>query len=564
LNTRPNLGLSLAVLALASSAAAAQDATHESVLPSISARTSDERIQRSAGIPDDAALVAAGARVGKVSIDARPIFDTRRPDEDTTLFRLANRIHMRTRDRTIQTQLLFDAGDKYDPRLLAESERVLRNTRYLQDAEIVPTAYRDGIVDVEVVTKDVWTLSPGVSFGRKGGKNTNGVQIEELNLLGRGSQVAVKQNAEIDRTSTEFVYRDRQLGNSWWRVDARYSNNSDGRRADLVLDHPFYALDSRRAGGVSFVDDDRVDSRYDLGEIVGQFRVRQNAATAYVGHSRGLVNGSAWRWTGGFTWDERRFDTAPSLFPNTAPPADRKLAYPWVGIAWVEDAYRTTRNRDQIERTEDYSLGWRAQAGLGIADKAFGADRTSKVFNASIGRGIKQGEKVTWEFDAGISGRHERGEFANTVLSSSVRYYRRQSQRYLSFASLTVESGTHLDSDRQLLLGGDNGLRGYPLRYQGGESLWLLTLEQRGYSNWYPFRLFNVGAAAFFDIGGTSGSNAFGTPSQGTLKDVGFGLRLGNSRSALGNVVHVDFAYPLDAAGSNRKLQIHIETKRSF
>ncbi len=73
-----------------------------------------------------------------------------------------------------------------------------------------------------------------------------------------------------------------------------------------------------------------------------------------------------------------------------------------------------------------------------------------------------------------------------------------------------------------------------------------VTAEQRVFTNWYPFRLFNVGGAVFADVGRTWGANPGGTESLGLLKDVGFGLRFGNSRSALGNVLHVDVAAPLD------------------
>ena len=49
----------------------------------------------------------------------------------------------------------------------------------------------------------------------------------------------------------------------------------------------------------------------------------------------------------------------------TPPPADRKLAYPWLSAQWLEDDYRQLRNRDQIERTEDILLGLRAGGRLG-------------------------------------------------------------------------------------------------------------------------------------------------------------------------------------------------------
>src|SRR4029453_18524894 len=104
------------------------------------------------------------APIGQGVIDPRNIFDTSRPEENTALFRLADDLHIRTRVSTVRDQLLFHTGDTYQRRLPDEFERLLRGTRYLQEARIVPVAYHDGIVDVEVVTNDVWTLNPGVSF----------------------------------------------------------------------------------------------------------------------------------------------------------------------------------------------------------------------------------------------------------------------------------------------------------------------------------------------------------------------------------------------------------------
>jgi len=48
------------------------------------------------------------------------------------------------------------------------------------------------------------------------------------------------------------------------------------------------------------------------------------------------------------------------------------------------------------------------------------------------------------------------------------------------------------------------------------------------------------------------------------LRDIGFGLRLGNMRSALGNVVHIDVAHPLDGDPSISRIQVIIEAKRTF
>ena len=69
----------------------------------------------------------------------------------------------------------------------------------------------------------------------------------------------------------------------------------------------------------------------------------------------------------------------------------------------------------------------------------------------------------------------------------------------------------------------------------------------------------------FFDAGRAWGEPPMG-PSEnlGLLKDVGFGLRLASSRSALGNVVHVDVALPLGGSRSIDDVQLLVQTKRSF
>ncbi len=534
------------------------------VLPSVTARTDNVAPERPASMPADADLVAAGARIGEVRIVVRDLFDTSRPDENTSLFRLANRLHIDTRDATVRDQLLFEPGQPYDPRVVEESARQLRTQRYLRDAWITPVAWRDGLVDLTVEVQDVWTFNPGVSFGRKGGRNTSGFELEELNLLGTGSQISLGRKSGVDRDSTLLTYRDQQLGRSWWSIDAQYADNSDGQFAQLALEHPFYSLDTRWAGGISIGDDERIDSRYDLGEVVDQYQVDQKLASAYVGWSRGLRDGWVTRWKFGYTRDERRFGALPLPAPTRALPGDRVLAYPWVAVEWVEDDFRTERNRDQIGRTEDIALGLRARVQVGFASEGFGADRNATMLSGSISHGWHPTPRQTLQVAASTSGRIEDGSVAGGLLGFDARWYFRQSQQRVLYLGLSALEGKNLDLDQQIQLGGDTGLRGYPLRYQSGTSRWLFTAEQRLFSNWYPFRLFNVGGAVFYDMGKVSGTDPLGTPSRGLLRDVGFGLRLGNDRTGLGNVVHLDVAFPLDGDRSIKNVQFLVETKRSF
>ncbi len=231
----------------------------------------------------------------------------------------------------------------------------------------------------------------------------------------------------------------------------------------------------------------------------------------------------------------------------------------------MQDDFETTQNRDQIARTEDLHFGIQYALELGYSTPALGADRNAALVHAEASRGWRLGENNSMFADAALTGRVESGAVADTLLSTGLRYYHSTGPNSLFFTGLAAASGWNLDADHELTLGGDNGLRGYPLRFQTGSSLALLTIEERYYTKYSLWKLADVGGAVFFDMGRTWGDSAFGpTENLGLLKDVGFGLRLGSTRSALGNVLHIDIAFPLDGPSSIDRVQLLIRTKSSF
>lgn len=505
------------------------------------------------------------SRIGTVRVDRLDVFDTGQPEEDNAAFRLVNFLHIQTRESVIRKRLLFKPGDVYEPRLLEESERLLRSSGHLRSATVQAGACHDGVVDIEVTTQDVWTLKPGLSFGRKGGKNSSSLGIAETNLLGFGSRLGLVLESGVDRDSRMLYYRDPQLNDDRWALSTQYARNSDGKSQLHSLERPFYALDSRWAAGVSLRRETRIDSTYEQGRIVGQYQTEEHFYRLYGGLSEGLRNGWVTRWTAGWTDDSHRATPIVSTgLPSIGLPTDRDLVYPWLGFELLEDAYRKTRNQDQIGKTEDVSLGWHVTALLGAASPRFGADRSAAVFNARVSRGIEPALDQTLLLDASTAGRWERQGLAGTMVSASARYYMRLSARRSLYVTLGTDRAINPDSDQQVLLGGDSGLRGYPLRYQSGRGRWLFTAEERWFTDWFLFRLFNVGGAVFYDMGRAWDQDASTQAPQGLLRDLGFGLRLGNSRSSLGNVVHIDLAFPLDGDSSISRVQFLVEAKRSF
>ncbi len=506
-----------------------------------------------------------GEVIGRIDFRALDVFDTRDPREDRLLFRLANRLHATTRQGVIEHQLLFAPGDPYDPRLLAESARLLRGNRYLYDAAVRPTSCHAGQVDVEVVTRDVWTLNVGAGVGRAGGKNRSHVLLQDTNLLGTGKSVTLERRSSVDRTTELVRYVDDQVGGSRLRLDASVADHSDGGSRTLSLDRPFYSLDARWAGGVYGRRDDRVDHLYRLGRVSDRFRHRQDIVELRGGRSQGLVGGWARRWSAGFTYRRDRFSAvaADGGDPGTsAVPPERTLAYPWIAFDAVEDGWVTVSDHDQIHRTEDLDLGGRFHALVGVSTPALGG-ASAAVFAASAARGLAPAEHHTLVARAEVAGRWDRRGAADTVASAALRWYWRDVGDQLFFATLEGTAAERLDPEEQIVLGGEEGLRGYPLRYQSGDRRLLLTLEQRIFTDLYPFRLVHVGGAVFFDVGRTW-SAAADPDARGWLRDVGVGLRFAPSRSGLGGMVHLDLAFPLDGDGSIERVQWLVSTKDTF
>ena len=517
-------------------------------------------------LPAPAQLVAQGARVGIVVVQVEDIFDPSRPEESAALYRWANDLHLATREDAIRSQLLFRESEGYSPQKVAETERLLRGRRYLYDAWIEPTCYHaaEQTVDLRVRVRDVWSLNPGISFSRSGGTNRGGFELQDEDFLGRGEFVSLSWGRSVDRDSLMFIYDDPQLLGSWWRGRVAYSDNSDGSFGDLKVGRPFYSLDTRWSAGGELTGGDRVDSRYQRGKVLDAYAENVDHAELYFGRSGGLHDGYVRRWTAGLRYDRSTF-AATDDDPLVAPlPQDRTLVYPWLGLEWIEDDFVTARNQDQLARTEDLQFGRSVRAELGIAAPAWGADRSAAILSLQGHDGRRFGESRSLFVSGALGGRWEADGLRDALLETEARYYQRQRPHALFFASARGAVAGQPDLDHQLLLGGDNGLRGYPLRYQSGTASVLFTAEERIYTDWYPFRLFHIGAAAFADAGRTWGRDVAGEEPLGWLSDVGVGLRIGNSRSGLGNVLHIDLAVPLVRQPGIDSVQLLIETRQSF
>src|SRR5204862_3968753 len=117
------------------------------------------------------------------------IFDPIPPGRLVALYRVANRLHVRTRPGTVRGHVLFAPGSPWSVDRARETERDLRALNIFDEVDVIERR-RDDSIHVSVVTRDAWTTSPEFNIERGGGHVFGSFQFSEHNLLGRAQDVS--------------------------------------------------------------------------------------------------------------------------------------------------------------------------------------------------------------------------------------------------------------------------------------------------------------------------------------------------------------------------------------
>lgn len=504
-------------------------------------------------------------RVGEIRVVRQPIFE----DESAVWFqRLANRVHTVTRDPVVKSVLTFDAGSEISAWQLAEAERALRRKTYFYDARVIARRVCGDVVDIDVVTRDVWTLNPRLIFLRTGGENDFGFGLSDTNVLGTGKAASIGFKRDQEREGWTFIYEDPNIGGSRWSGRTRVNDNDDGSLVNLGIERPFYSLETPYSVGAQVLTFDREEQLYLLGDDFFRFDADTRSFSVFGGLSKGVVNGVAQRWLAGIRYEEQTFDL-PQVFAQ-----DRKLAYPFIAYQRVDNDFDTKLNVDRIYRTEDIALGKSWYAELGYSDDDFGGDGSKLVFNAWFRDTDRLADRQLLSYGFNLHGNYDTddGRTEDFIADAFANYRFNHAEQFAFFASARIAATRRLPIDKQLLLGGDTGMRGYPNRYQAGDRRFVVTFEERYYSNLYPLKMFRLGAAVFLDVGrawfedevppwipGPLDGEAFDT-----LVDVGFGLRMESTRTRRDFIVHLDVGFPLTSGPDVRDVEFTVTAKRSL
>jgi hypothetical protein len=491
-------------------------------------------------------------RIGEVRIRSLDVFS---PEEAARgwFYRAANTIHVETRVRIIRKFLLFATGDPFDKLLLEQTERNLRSLRFIKSATITAGPPHDGLVDVDVVTQDSWTLDLGLKLGGKGGVTTWGASLRERNLVGLGTEAGVSYDKGTERTNRSVQYHDPSFFGPYWIADLTYADNTDGGQERVLVAKPFVSFDDAFATFVLFNHLRLEQNIYGGGEPVSRYA--QNLKEGRVAYLRAIEadDTHARRLGLGFEYIDDRYHSTPA-YPLQIVPDDHSFRY--ISLIYQEDRNDFLKlnyvNRDL--RYEDFNLGPTFGVAFSVSPEGLGAPRTTFLIRAGAGGGIRLKEDKSFllgrvDFETRLDSGPK-----NTALSATLGWVLKHDTAYpqTTVSRLQFDKGWNLDKTVQFFADGATGLRGYLLHAFEGDDRLIWNLEHRVFSGKEILQLFSPGLAVFFDTG-TATPHGVPLRVSGLKSDIGIGLRFGIARAAENNILRLDFAYALNADQQGRK-----------
>jgi hypothetical protein len=349
--------------------------------------------------------------------------------------------------------------------------------------------------DVEVRTKDAWSLVPGLNFDGGGDLYTINAHLMEVNLFGYGKKLFIEGSYDTDvGLTTKYGYSDYQLFNTRWVGMARYTTGPLIESYFVSANRPLYSPDSEWSYGSSAYTADQIIRLFEDGEESSRFSKDQTKLDGFVMRSFGpRFQKTALK----FDLQYLKADFSDlGAETTTPPPSDRANVTPTAGITkenihWVENTYI-----DKMGITEDESLGLRygGRAGYGIpVEDGFELWDTRIFASDKIALAHQQLLYVYAGVDSEV--------VQNSVVFGNARYYKKFSSHTVA-TRFKANIGYELDSSRQFTLGADSGLRGYPARKFTGEKLVLINLEDRQF--WGNVTIgpkLAIGTVLFLDAG---------------------------------------------------------------
>ncbi|MCR5887197.1 hypothetical protein LRS06_05265 [Hymenobacter sp. J193] len=455
-----------------------------------------------------------------------------------------NALHIKTSRARVRQVLLFRRGGELEPQALSESERLLRQTAELLDARVFvneQTSSRDS-VDIEVVTKDVFSLSGSVQLRDVA---AGVIGLRDVNFLGQGHQFRNRYEYGRSTDGLEGAQPWRYEGSYlvpfryFLNAQANYLNETRRRQGGLRITRDFYSITTKYAGALSYDYFDLLPSVSGLGTPEDPYvfkPVTYHVQDMWLGRSLRLKSYDlGYENPGRLIVSGRSIRTA---YTRSYDPIQRDNVLLLGTVGYSVRRYYKDTYLFGFGRTEDIPTGTLASLTAGYEFNGVDNRRYYGLQLAGAGYHPRRGYLyMRGEVSSFIQGRQN--DWQQGLISSEILYFTRlyhtgnfQWRHFLWNRSI-IGVNRRLD-ERPLSIEGERGLRGFTsdgnLR---GTSRFVVNYETTVYTP-FSFLGFRVAAVGFLDAAWLNTKPGRALPfSEAPYTGIGIGLRFRNEYTVL-------------------------------
>jgi hypothetical protein len=487
---------------------------------------------------------ADSARITRIAIERNDVFDS--TEAHSWLTRLANRLHVTTREGVVRRELLLGPGEPFDSARAAETERNLRALGIFRGVSVDTVRSDSGLV-LQVRTHDGWSTRPDLRFKSTGGQAEYVVAFIEDNLLGTATQATIKYKNTVDRSSTDFGFLQPRFLASQIRLQLGYEDRSDGRRFSALVGKPFHALSAPSSLLLHYDDREERILRFFGGERVASDTVRRDYNLLRLDGAVALRRSNRGYTRLGFSAQMRKDRYRPQSFSGfLLPDQPTYAAGPY--LEWRRAHFVVTRSFQGFGREEDVDVSSVIRVGALAAPEAFNYERDGIAPYLAARTGASLGSLGFGYLDLRANGMYSGSGLDSGSVALAGTLVLLPAERH----SLVLHAdGGWLENPlpgEEFDLGLGTGPRAFRSHAFTGDRTFFLTAEYRLTLVDELWQVLGIGLAGFVDYGGAWYN---GDPRR-TGYDAGIGLRLGASRAAGVEAIRIDLArrFANDAEGA--------------
>lgn len=206
---------------------------------------------------------------------------------------VGNKLHLKSKEFAIRNLTLLKKNELLDSLLVRETERLIRNQRFVSQVYITAklTAKKSDSVDVVVRVLDSWSIIPKLSVS----PNRSTFELVDRNVFGTGidfSNRFVTESASGNNAyATQLVVP--TIKNTYIRTTLKYRLELDKSYGKSInVERRFYSAFTKWAGGIYMDEQFKIDSLQNNSGAFALQNFKYNSQDVWAGRAFQIFNGN--------------------------------------------------------------------------------------------------------------------------------------------------------------------------------------------------------------------------------------------------------------------------------